>query len=150
MIPGAYPSLTERPIRLTLNVLVRKKCFSIKGNLVMRFVGNLTTWREILTFDIKKYIRNGGKCNYIPGKNAFFQTLCFSPKQFSDSRRVGLKRVEQNPKQEYPILLGNKRIIRNLKREFWYLHSKENCAVHLKLLNLRTSSSKKSAVGSTV
>ena len=41
----------------------------------MRFVGNLTTWREILTFDIKKYIRNGGKCNYIPGKNAFFQTL---------------------------------------------------------------------------
>ena len=46
-----------------------------KGNLVMRFVGNLTTWREILTFDIKKYIRNGGKCNYIPGKNAFFQTL---------------------------------------------------------------------------
>ena len=41
-------------------------------NLVMRFVGNLTTWREILTFDIKKYIRNGGKCNYIPGKNAFF------------------------------------------------------------------------------
>ena len=46
-----------------------------KGNLVMRSVGNLTTWREILTFDIKKYIRNGGKCNYIPRKNAFFQTL---------------------------------------------------------------------------
>ena len=46
-----------------------------KGNLVMRFVGNLTTWREILTFDIKKYIRNGGKCNYVPGKSAFFQTL---------------------------------------------------------------------------
>ena len=41
----------------------------------MRFVGNLTTWREILTFDIKKYIRNGGKCNYIPGKNTFFLTL---------------------------------------------------------------------------
>ena len=38
----------------------------------MRFMGNLTTWREILTFDIKKYIRNGGKCNYIPSKNAFF------------------------------------------------------------------------------
>ena len=49
-----------------------------KGNLVMRFVGNLTTWREILTFDIKKYIRNGGKCNYIPGKNAFFQTLMWA------------------------------------------------------------------------
>ena len=44
----------------------------------MRFMGNLATWREILTFDIKKYIRNGGKCNYIPGKNAFFQTLCLS------------------------------------------------------------------------
>ena len=41
----------------------------------MRFVGNLTIWREILTFDIKKYIRNGGKCNYIPRKNAFFQAL---------------------------------------------------------------------------
>ena len=38
----------------------------------MRFVGNLTTWREILTSDIEKYIRNGGKCNYIPGKNVFF------------------------------------------------------------------------------
>ena len=46
-----------------------------KGNLVMRFVENLTTWREILTFDIKEYIRIGGKCNYIPWKNAFFQTL---------------------------------------------------------------------------
>ena len=46
-----------------------------KGNLVMRFVGNFTIWREILTFDIKKYIRNGGKCNYIPRKDAFFQTL---------------------------------------------------------------------------
>ena len=41
----------------------------------MRFEGNLTIWREILTFDITKYIRNGGKCNYIPGKNAFFQAL---------------------------------------------------------------------------
>ena len=46
-----------------------------KGNLVMRFMGNFTIWREILTFDIKKYIRNGRKCNYIPGQNAFFQAL---------------------------------------------------------------------------
>ena len=56
-------------------VLLWNAWWEKKSNLVMRFVGNLTTWREILTFDIKKYIRNGGKCNYIPGKNAFFQTL---------------------------------------------------------------------------
>ena len=35
----------------------------------MRFVGNLTTWMEILTSDIKEYLSiNGGKCDYIPGK----------------------------------------------------------------------------------
>ena len=28
-----------------------------------------------MTFDIKKYIRNGGNCDYIPRKNAFFQAL---------------------------------------------------------------------------
>ena len=56
-------------------IIKRLAWWEKKGNLVLRFVENLTTWREILTFDIKKYIRNGGKCNYIPGKDAFFQTL---------------------------------------------------------------------------
>ena len=46
-----------------------------KSNLVMRFMNNLTIWREILTFDGKKYIRNGGKCDFFSRKNAFFQAL---------------------------------------------------------------------------
>ena len=54
-----------------------------KGNLVMRFVGNLTIWREILTFVVKKYIRNGGKCDYITGReNAFF--FLFRPCKWCD------------------------------------------------------------------
>ena len=44
-----------------------------KSNLVKRFVGNFTNWRGILTFEIKKYIRNGGKFDFIHGKNAFFK-----------------------------------------------------------------------------
>ena len=39
------------------------------------FQGNVTLWWEILYFSIKKYIRNSGKCNYLPGKNTFFPDL---------------------------------------------------------------------------
>ena len=37
--------------------------------------GNLTIWREILTFEIKKYIRNSGKSDYLAGKNTLFQAV---------------------------------------------------------------------------
>ena len=46
-------------------------------------MGNLTIWRDILTFDLKKYIRNGRKCDYIPEKKTkktkktFFKACCF-------------------------------------------------------------------------
>ena len=39
------------------------------------FQGKVTIWWEILYFLIKKYIRNSGKCNYLPGKNTFFPDL---------------------------------------------------------------------------
>ena len=39
------------------------------------FQENVTIWWEILYFSIKKYIRNSGKCNYLPGKNTFFPDL---------------------------------------------------------------------------
>ena len=42
------------------------------------FQGNVTIRWEILYFSIKKYIRNSGKCNYLPGKNTFFPDLCIS------------------------------------------------------------------------
>ena len=45
------------------------------GNLGMSFPGNSAIWREILTFWIKKYIRNRGKFDYIPGKFAFFRAV---------------------------------------------------------------------------
>ena len=35
----------------------------------------MTIWWEILYFSIKKYIRNSGKCNYLPGENTFFPDL---------------------------------------------------------------------------
>ena len=35
----------------------------------------MTIWWEILYFSIKKYIRNSGKCDYLPGKNTFFPDL---------------------------------------------------------------------------
>ena len=45
----------------------------------MRFGGNLTIRREILTFEIKEYIRNGEKCDYIPLKmHFFFSSPCYS------------------------------------------------------------------------
>ena len=54
-------------------------------NLARSLQGNLTIWREILTFEMKKYIRSRGKSDYVaPGKimepveewkNTLFQTL---------------------------------------------------------------------------
>ena len=37
--------------------------------------GNLTIWRETLTFEIRKYIRNSGKSDYLAGKNTLFQAV---------------------------------------------------------------------------
>ena len=45
------------------------------GNLGISFPGNFAIWREILTFWIKKYIRNSGKFDHIPGKLAFFRAV---------------------------------------------------------------------------
>ena len=45
------------------------------GILARSLPGNLTIWREILTFEIKKYIRNSGKSDYLAGKNTFFQAV---------------------------------------------------------------------------
>ena len=45
------------------------------GILARSLPGNLTIWREILTFEIKKYIRNSGKSDYLAGKNTLFQAV---------------------------------------------------------------------------
>ena len=45
------------------------------GILARSLLGNLIIWREILTFEIKKYIRNSGKSDYLAGKNTFFQAV---------------------------------------------------------------------------
>ena len=45
------------------------------GILARSLPGNLTIWREILTFEIKKYIRNSGKSDYLAGKTTLFQAL---------------------------------------------------------------------------
>ena len=37
--------------------------------------GNLIIWREILTFEIKKYLRNSGKSDYLAEKNTLFQAV---------------------------------------------------------------------------
>ena len=43
------------------------------GNLAKSLQGNLTIWREIFEiFEIKKYIRNCGKCDYLAGKKYTF------------------------------------------------------------------------------
>ena len=47
-------------------------------NLASSLPGNLAIWREILTFEIKKYIRNSGKSDYLAGKNTLFQALVFA------------------------------------------------------------------------
>ena len=48
------------------------------GILARSLPGNLTIWREILTFEIKKYIRNSGKSDYLAGKNTLFQAMAES------------------------------------------------------------------------
>ena len=45
------------------------------GILARSLPGNLSIWREILTFEIKKYIRNSGKSDFLAGKNTFFQAV---------------------------------------------------------------------------
>ena len=45
------------------------------GILARSLPGNLTIWREILTFEIKKYIRNSGKSDYLAGKTTLFQAV---------------------------------------------------------------------------
>ena len=49
------------------------------GNLGSSFPGNLTIWREIMTFHIKKYTRHGWKCvgnaTIFPGNLYFFPAL---------------------------------------------------------------------------
>ena len=45
------------------------------GILARSLPGNLTIWREILTFEIKKYIRNGEKSDYHAGKTTLFQAM---------------------------------------------------------------------------
>ena len=51
------------------------------GNLVSSFPWNLTIWREIMTFHIKKYIRHSGKfvgnVNFFPGNLHFFKPWLF-------------------------------------------------------------------------
>ena len=45
------------------------------GILARSLPENLTISREILTFEIKKYIRNSGKFDYLAGKNTLFQAV---------------------------------------------------------------------------
>ena len=45
------------------------------GILARSLQGNLSIWREMLTFEIKKYIRNSGKSDFLAGKNTFFQAV---------------------------------------------------------------------------
>ena len=45
------------------------------GNLTRSLQGNLTIQREILTFEIKKFIRNSGKSDYVTRKKYTFQAL---------------------------------------------------------------------------
>ena len=44
----------------------QRACLEKVGNLGTLFQGNVTIWREIVVFGVKKYIRNIGKV-YIPG-----------------------------------------------------------------------------------
>ena len=45
------------------------------GIMARSLLGNLTISREILTFEIKEYIRNSGKFDYLAGKNTLFQAV---------------------------------------------------------------------------
>ena len=38
------------------------------GILARSLPGNLSIWREIVTFEINKYIRNSGKSDFLAGK----------------------------------------------------------------------------------
>ena len=54
------------------------------------FQGNVTIWWEILYFSIKKYIRNSGKCNYLPGEKYIFPDLRASACQSQSASRPQL------------------------------------------------------------
>ena len=45
------------------------------GILARSLPGSLTIWREILTFEIKKYIKKSGKSDYLAGKTTLFQAV---------------------------------------------------------------------------
>ena len=45
------------------------------GILARSLLGNLSIWWEILTFEIKKYIRNSGKSDFLARKYTFFQAV---------------------------------------------------------------------------
>ena len=53
------------------------------GILARSLPGNLTIWRELLTFEIKKYIRNSGKSDYLAGKIHFFRPCTTLPQKSS-------------------------------------------------------------------
>ena len=55
------------------------------------FQRNVTIRWEILYFSIKKYIRNSGKCNYLPGKNTFFPDLPAYLGRISSRNVTGLR-----------------------------------------------------------
>ena len=57
------------------NLLTRDHGGKKMGILARSLLGNLTIWREILIFEIKKYIRNSGKSDYLAGKNTLFQAV---------------------------------------------------------------------------
>ena len=59
------------------------------GILARSLPGNLTIWREILTFEIKKYIRNSGKSDYLAGKTTLFQAVPITKPLFY-ARKLGL------------------------------------------------------------
>ena len=53
------------------------------GILARSLPGNLSIWREILTFETKKYIRNSGKSDFLAGKYIFFQAVFMSTQRIS-------------------------------------------------------------------
>ena len=65
------------PARLRSHVCKRYKLlwWEKMGILARSLLGNLTIWREILTFEVKEYIRNSGKSDYLTGKTTLFQAV---------------------------------------------------------------------------
>ena len=72
------------------------------GILARSLPGNLTIWREILTFEIKKYIRNSGKSDYLAGKNTLFQAVavCLYALYLNVGNKIRVSRVDRKLKME--------------------------------------------------